>query len=117
MRNMKNMIQSKVLSSLIIVFGTFFVNASVLAADLKLTNPLGENDPKKILGQLVASVLGFVGSLALVMFIYGGLTWMLSGGSPDKVKKGRDIFVWATLGLVVIFSSYMIVDFVFKLFE
>jgi hypothetical protein len=24
----------------------------------------------------------------------------------DKVKKGKQIFVWATIGLVVIFGSY-----------
>jgi uncharacterized membrane protein YjfL (UPF0719 family) len=56
--------------------------------------------------------MGIVGSIALLMFIFGGLTWMLSGGSAEKVKKGRDILIWSAIGLVVIFSSYAIVYFV-----
>ena len=46
------------------------------------------------------------------MFTYGGLTFMLSANSNEKVQKGKDILVWATLGLVVVFSSYAILKFV-----
>jgi uncharacterized membrane protein YjfL (UPF0719 family) len=47
------------------------------------------------------------------MFIYGGFTWMLAAGSAEKVKKGRDIIIWAAIGLVIIFSAYAIVKMVF----
>ncbi|MCK4539930.1 hypothetical protein KAU09_02120 [Candidatus Parcubacteria bacterium] len=43
---------------------------------------------------------------SVVGFIYGGFTWMLAAGSSEKVQKGKDILIWATLGLVVIFSAY-----------
>jgi hypothetical protein len=104
----------KVLIPTIIVFGAFFVTWSVSAADLTLKNPLSTADPRVFIGQIIRSVIGLVGTLALVMFIYGGLTWMLSAGSADKVKKGKDIFVWATLGLIMVFSSYMLVRFIFN---
>ncbi|MCK5510832.1 hypothetical protein KAI65_04825 [Candidatus Parcubacteria bacterium] len=32
----------------------------------------------------------------------------------EKVQKGKDILVWATLGLVVIFSAYAVVKLVIK---
>lgn len=117
MRKISTMIKLKILKSGLIVFGIFFITVIAHAADINLKNPLGINDPNILIGKIIASVLGFVGTLALVMFIYGGFTWMLSGGSPDKVKKGRDIFVWATLGLVMIFSSYIIVKFIFDLLK
>jgi hypothetical protein len=83
---------------------------------VSLDNPLpGGNEPNvnTIIGQIISGVLGVVGSLALVMFIYGGLTWMLAAGSPQRVQKGRDILIWAVIGLVVVFSAYAMVKFLF----
>jgi len=75
-----------------------------------LTNPLGSiNTPQLLIGQIINAVLGVVGSIALLMFIYGGLTWMTSGGSAEKIKKGRDIIIWSAIGLIVIFASYGLV--------
>ena len=56
-----------------------------------LTNPLtgttkSEGIPT-LLGNVINSVLGIIGSLALVMFIYGGATWMLSAGNQEQVTK------------------------------
>ena len=83
-----------------------------------LDNPLcpaGEPDctsPQILIGTIINAVLGVVGSLALLMFIFGGLTWMTSGGSAEKVKKGRDIIMWSAIGLAIIFMSYGLVRFI-----
>lgn len=83
---------------------------------VKLDNPLGPGvtDVPTLIGRIIKAVLGIVGSLALVMFIYGGFTWMLAAGSSEKVKKGRDIIVWAAIGLVIIFTSYALVSFIIE---
>lgn len=92
----------------------FAQTGSVCTGDTcTLTNPLGDiSSPQVLIGRVITSVLGVVGSLALLMFIYGGLTWMTSSGSAEKVKKGRDIILWSAVGLVVIFMSYTLVRFV-----
>lgn len=80
------------------------------SGDLCLENPLGSiNSPTELIGRILNSVFGIVGSLALAMFVYGGLTWMTSSGNAEKVKKGRDILIWSAIGLFVIFSSYALV--------
>jgi hypothetical protein len=79
---------------------------------ISITNPLGVDSPQTLIGRVINSVLGIVGSLALVMFVYGGLIWMTSSGSSEQVKKGKDILIWAVIGLVVIFSAYGLVRFV-----
>lgn len=80
---------------------------------VRLNNPLGNDvSVPGLIGRIIKAILGIVGSLALVMFIYGGFTWMLAAGNNEKVKKGKDILVWAAIGLVVIFSSYALVRFV-----
>jgi len=67
--------------------------------------------PQLLMGKIINSILGVVGSIALIMFIFGGLTWMTSGGSADKIKKGRDMIGWSIVGLAVIFASYGLVRF------
>ncbi len=79
-------------------------------------NPLGQevNNPNVAIGTVINKILGVVGSIALVMFIYGGFVWMTAGGNTDKVQKAKNILVWSTLGLIMIFSSYSIIKFIFK---
>ena len=81
---------------------------------VSLTNPLGTDNPSipTLLGKIINNVLGVIGSLALVMFIYGGATWMLSAGNQEQVTKGKNILIWAALGLVIIFTAYALVRFV-----
>ncbi|MBU1146375.1 pilin [Patescibacteria group bacterium] len=85
---------------------------------VKLENPLGGSgtgevtSPTRLIGNIIKSILMVVGALALAMFVYGGFTWLTSAGSPEKVKKGKDILIWAVIGLIVIFTSYTAVDFV-----
>ncbi|MDO8509875.1 MAG: pilin, partial [bacterium] len=52
-----------------------------------------------------------IGALALVMFIYGGFTLILSQGSSEKVKKGTEIITAAVIGLVIMFGAYMLVQY------
>jgi hypothetical protein len=88
------------------------------AKTVPLKNPLGDGTTVPVLiGRVITGFLGIVGSLALVMVIYGGFTWMLAAGNSEKVKKGRDIIVWAAIGLVVIFTSYALVKFVIEAIE
>lgn len=84
------------------------------AGQVCLDNPLGTDvTPQIFIGKIIKAILGIVGSLALVMFIYGGFNIMTAAGSPEKVEKGKQILVWATIGLIVIFTSYALVKFVF----
>lgn len=79
-----------------------------------LDNPLGQDDPRVIIGYIINAILGIVGSLALIVFIYGGLIWLTSQGNEQRVEQGKKLIVWAALGLVVIFTSYALVMFVLK---
>jgi len=83
-------------------------------AAIELTSPIEAKSVPELIGTIIKTILGFVGALALLMFIYGGFTWLTSGGSPDRIKKGKDILIWATIGLAVIFASYTLVDFVIR---
>jgi len=95
---------------LIILFFLFFPVLNVEAAGLP--DPLKGADLPTIIGNIIKAVLGLVGVLALVMFIYGGILWMTSGGSEEQVKKAKDTLVSAIFGLAIIFFSYALSNFV-----
>ena len=80
---------------------------------VKLKNPLGSGATKitVVAGNIIKQGLTMVGSLALLMFVYGGVTWMTSSGNQEKVKKGRDTIVWSAIGLIIVFASYGLVRF------
>ena len=92
--------------------------ATGILPPVTLTNPLatgGDNPtPQALIGRVINATMGLVGSLALAMFIYGGFIWMLAAGNEQSVQKGKDILTWATIGLIVIFSSYALVNLVFE---
>ena len=82
---------------------------------VKLDNPLGSlSDPRIIVGQVIRVALGIIGSLALVLFIYGGMLWMTSSGNTEMITKGRNTLLWAVIGLLVVFGSYTIINFVLQ---
>lgn len=80
-----------------------------------LENPLGKGVTLQIIiGRAISAVLRVVGSIALLMFIYGGFLWLTARGNDQAVQKGKDVLTWATIGLAVIFLSYTLVSFVIK---
>jgi len=59
-------------------------------------------------------ILGIVGSLALIMFIYGGFMFLISAGSSEKIGQAQKIIVAAVIGLLIVFASYLIIKFVLQ---
>jgi len=63
---------------------------------------------------LIQLILGVIGSLSLLAFVFGGLTFLLSAGRADQVKKGLDILQAAVVGLLITFASVLIINLFFK---
>lgn len=69
-------------------------------------------DPREIVANIIKILLGFLGTIAVVLIIYAGFLWMTAGGKPDNTKKAKDIMSAAVTGLVIILISYGITLFV-----
>jgi len=61
---------------------------------------------------LVVYLFTIAGALALIFFIYGGFTLVLSQGNSEKVQKGIGIITSAVIGLIIIFSAYLLVGYI-----
>ncbi len=62
--------------------------------------------------QLARFILGIMGVLALLMFVYGGYKWITSAGAPEAVKKGQRIMTNTVIGIVVIVFAWITVNFI-----
>lgn len=80
-------------------------------------NQLSSTDVKIIIGNAIKTAMGLMGSVALAMFVYGGILWMSSAGNAERSKKGMQVIVWASLGVFMILASYVIVNFIFSAFS
>lgn len=54
----------------------------------------------------------FAGLVALVLIIFSGIKFIMSGGDPKQVEGARNTATWAIIGLVVVFFSFAIVRFI-----
>lgn len=63
---------------------------------------------------IINVLLFIVGIIAVIMIIWGGISYVLSAGAADKAKKARDTIVYSVVGLVVAIIAFAIVQFVFS---
>lgn len=83
---------------------------------IRLDNPLGKGRTEiaEIVGNAINKAMGVMGSLALVVFVYGGFRWLTAAGNAESVEAGTGAMVWATIGIFIIFASYAILQLVFN---
>lgn len=72
--------------------------------------------PQQLLSNGINLIFAAAAILALVFLIMGGIKWLTSQGEKEGVNKARETIVAAIVGLVIIFLSYLIVNFVLSLF-
>lgn len=91
----------------ILLYSSLFLYGLQAKAAVSVTNPLGNiTDIPSLSGRIIAGILGVVGAISLVMFVWGGFLWLTSGGNADRIQKGKITLTWSTIGLLVIFASY-----------
>jgi len=76
-------------------------------------HPLGTGATlSTIIGRVVGAFLGLLGSISLLMFVWGGFMYMTASGNDEQIKRAKKTFRNAVVGLVLSFSSYAILKFV-----
>ena len=67
-------------------------------------------EPGKLVSGLVKVATAAGGAIALLLMILGSLKMILSGGSPDRLKEGREQFTSAVIGLLFIIFSVLLLQ-------
>jgi len=48
--------------------------------------------------------------VAGLMFLIGGIYWVAANGNEEQIRKGQDVIKSALIGLVVMYSAWMIIN-------
>lgn len=71
--------------------------------DCTLNNFLG-------LGTNLANIiLKYLGVVALLLFVAGGVIWITSGGSAEKVQRGKKIISGSIIGMAIVIGAFLII--------
>jgi len=73
---------------------------------------LGTKDLREGVMAIVRVLLGFLGIIAILIMLYGGFVWLTSAGNEEKVGQAKKIITAGIIGLIIIFVSYAIAEFV-----
>lgn len=65
-----------------------------------------------VFNKITSTVLYAVGIVAVIMLIYGGFRYVMSGGDSKKVTDAKNTILYAIIGLIVAVLAYAIVHFV-----
>lgn len=66
-------------------------------------------DMVQLFANLYAFGVKYLGALALLLFVVGGIMFITSGGNQERVTRARSILVGTTIGLAIVLGSYVIV--------
>lgn len=70
-----------------------------------------------LIATFIALSLIVASLLCLVFIIYGGITFILSAGNEDRIKKAVHTIRFAIIGLFVTFIAFFAVSWISKLLE
>lgn len=108
------------------VIGTTF-SGDLVAAACDVSNPSvssgaecarGNGQPTQLVGdggvfnRITSILLFIVGAVAVIMLIFGGIRYIVSGGDQANVTAAKNTILYAIIGIIVALLAYAAVKFV-----
>lgn len=69
----------------------------------------GEGSIRNLILNIVNFFLLFLGLIAVIMIIYGGITYVTAAGNQEKIESAKKIIMYAIVGIVIVLISFALV--------
>ena len=73
--------------------------------------------PPVLVGSVIGAALSLVGIIFFILVVYGGVLWMTARGNEEQTKKALNTIIAASIGIIIVLSSYAITNFVLSSLE
>ena len=70
----------------------------------------GEGSIRALALRIVNYFLTFLGIVAVMMIIFGGVTYITAAGKQESVDNAKKIILYALVGIIIILLSFAIVN-------
>ena len=97
----------------LIILGNF---SFLPAYGFTVVNPLATGTILDVINNIIDFLQLVLSPLAVLVILYAAFVLMTSGGSEEKIKKGKLIIIWAIVGVVVLLVANSIIGFVQSFF-
>ena len=77
--------------------------------------PAGLTEIEQVVGNIISVILGLGFIAMLVMLIWSGFKYLISGGEAKAVQAARQTFTWAILGIAFMAIAWLILQIVASL--
>lgn len=75
---------------------------------------VSSTDLKEYILTIVDFALGFLGLIAVLIIIYGGILYVTAAGEDEKVGKAKKAIGYAAIGLLIVMGSFAFVNTIIK---
>lgn len=97
-------------SSILLLFPTY---AAAQIQKVEEHDGFARLDQLTVVFANVASIIStLIGFVVLLMFIRGGLAYIVAQGDPKAIAAARSTLTMAVLGLIVVLSAFLIINFI-----
>jgi len=78
----------------------------------------GDDQPAELFGDggifktITNTILYVLGAISVIMLIYGGIRYTISGGDSAQVTAAKNTILYAIIGVIVALMAYAIINFV-----
>ena len=76
--------------------------------NLEISN---SNNQNNVIFRVMRLIAMLVGTVAILLYIVGGYFMIVSQGDDNALSKGKQIITFTSLGLVIVFGAYMLIQF------
>ena len=83
--------------------------AEAARADSMPTELIG---PEGVFTRITNVVLYIVGTISVIMLVWGGVRYIISGGDSKKITDAKNTILYAIIGLIIAVLAFAIVNFV-----
>ena len=130
-QNLRRFFSSRVVAAVlfatVIALSAGLFNNPVVAAACDINNlsiasgadcAQGNGQPSQLVGnggifnRITSILLFIVGAVAVIMLIFGGIRYIVSGGDQNNVTAAKNTILYAIIGIIVALLAYAAVKFV-----
>lgn len=69
----------------------------------------GETSIRGLALTVIDYFLGFLGLVAVIMVIYGGVTYVISAGNDEAIQNAKKIIMYALIGIIIVLLAFVAV--------
>ena len=100
--------------------GVVFANNPLGEFNLQPTGqfgPLADISLPQMVRSLLSLAMVIAAIVAFAFLIFGGITWITSGGDKQKTESARNTITAALVGLLIVFGSWAIIQLIQMFFN